>query len=702
MTEMPRSDDHEPTPSPRMMGSGPIPLMAALTEPPGMAAPNAATAMPPSHPAQQALDLISHLVGAMEMTPLVAVHCMDHARTVRFWNNSCGSLYGVAGHDAMLEQVWRSGQPSLAADWCVHTGDGRELWVYSIMFPLLQEGVVRQVFCMDIDITARKQLERQLYLAAQVFENSRDAIVLTDRQHRIIAVNTAWERVAGRAAADLQGHDFSAALAGCDDAALCHQIWRDAEHGGHWQGELAARRADGEPFIGALALTAIRDTAGRASHYMAILSDISDRKQAELQTRHLAEHDFLTDLPNRVLLHDRLSLALAAARRHHSRLALLFIDLDRFKEVNDTLGHQAGDALLREVAARLVHCVRGADTVSRQGGDEFLVLLADVGGHGQAGHVAATILQALAQPCMVEGRALQISASIGISMYPNDGDSIEELIAHADVAMYHAKENGRNSFQFFNPHMHAQARERAGLEQRLRQALEAGEFALDFQAEVDIRSGRAVGMEALLRWRHPQRGMLLPDQFLTVAEASGLMQPIGNWVLLQACHAAQRWHAAGHALVVAVNVSAVQLAHLPAAVDAALGASGLPANYLELEMTEDVLMKGRDIATVLQALRRQGVRLAIDDFGMGYSRLGLLKDYPVGKLKIDRSFTGAQDTAVIAATIAMARSLHWQVTAEGVETAAQLALLRRHGCDQYQGRLADRRIRHSELAQLLH
>ncbi|MRV74461.1 EAL domain-containing protein [Duganella sp. FT92W] len=675
---------------------------------------------PHHHPAQDALDLISHLIGAMELTPLVAVHCMDHARNVQFWNDSCRLLYGIDGdgalgkplnglytfedqaaRDAILEQVWQTGQPSPAADWRVRTADGRDLWVYSMLFPVVRGGVVRQVFCMDVDVTARKQLERQLNLAAQVFEYSRDAIVLMDRQRRIIAANHAYAQVTGRTEQQMLGHDFISVQSGFEDTELCHRMWREVDDDGYWQGEIASRRAGGDPFPGWLALTAIRDAQGNITNYMGILSDISDRKKAEERTRHLAEHDYLTDLPNRVLLQDRLSQALAAARRHQAMLAILYIDLDHFKQVNDTLGHPVGDALLKEVAARLVRCVRGADTVSRYGGDEFLVLLADIGGSGQAAHVAGSILQALAQPCVVEGHTLPLSASIGISIFPGDGGSIDELIARADVAMYHAKQNRRNSFQFFNPHMHAQASERAGLEQRLRAALAAGEFTLHYQPEIDVRTGQPVAMEALLRWCDPQRGVQAPQHFLPVAEAAGLMPAISQWVLREACGAAQRWRAAGQDLVVAVNVSPAQFAQLPHAVAEALAATGLPPDGLELELTEDLLMKCHDAPALLQALHAQGVRLAIDDFGTGYSQLGLLKTYPVGKLKIDRSFTGAHDGAAIAATVAMARSLHMQVTAEGVETAAQLDLLRSHGCDYYQGLLAERQVEGGELVQLL-
>lgn len=705
---------------------------------------------PPLNPAREALDLISHLVDAMELTPLVAVHCMDQAHNVRFWNDSCGLLYGVpgtgalghplgrlftfddqVGHDAMLESVWRDGVPSPARDWRVRTADGRELWIYSMMFPLTHEGSVHQVFCMDVDVTARKVAECKLQLAAQVFEHSRDAIVLMDARHRIVAVNSKYAQWTGLAPDSMPGLDFNVIQAGFEDAAFSHQLWRDVASGGHWQGDIAARRLDGEPFAGWLALTAIRDSSDQVTHYMGILSDISDRKKTEGQTRHLAEHDYLTDLPNRVLALDRLTQALSAARSSHAMLALLFIDIDHFKVVNDTLGHAAGDALLKELAVRLVGCVRGADTVSRQGGDEFLIIFPDVGGIGQAAHVADMVLQALAQPYEIAGNTLQISASIGVSIYPDDGGNIDELTAHADLAMYHAKESGRNNFQFFDAGMQAQHSARAGMEKQLQQALARGEFLLEYQAECDIGSGQPVGMDALLRWRHPERGVLLPDQFMAAAEQAGLMVKLGEWALHEACKAAQRWRAAGHELVVAVNLSAGQFAHkaLPAMVADALAASGLPPALLELELTEEILMKGRangngapagaialptaasstaalatatPTATTLQALHALGVRLTIDDFGTGYTRLGVLKDYPIAKLKIDRSFTMAADGAVITTIIAMARSLNLQVIAEGVETDEQLAYLRSQGCDQYQGRLADRQVQGSALGRLLH
>jgi diguanylate cyclase (GGDEF)-like protein/PAS domain S-box-containing protein len=584
-------------------------------------------------------------------------------------------------------------------DWRYLSCAGRLFWAEVLMTSITLDH--EYLFYTVIrDITERKEVERTLYLAAQVFENSRDAIVLTDHQQHVISVNHAYSVVTGYAAADIVGQPLAQHRGGIEDEAQYLQIWAEIAVAGHWQGELVATRKNGERYPAWLSLTAIRDRADQVSNYMGILSDITDRKKSEEHTRHLAEHDFLTDLPNRVLLLDRLSLALTAARRNSSMLAILFLDLDRFKQINDTLGHHVGDLLLKEVAARLVKCVRGVDTVSRQGGDEFVIILADIGGVDQAAHVAATVLQAITQVYVLEQHTLNVSTSIGISIYPNDGADIDTLIKNADLAMYHAKDSGRNNFQFFSQQMNAQIVERASFENELRRALARQEFVLEFQAEVDIASGKPLGAEALIRWRHPRLGLLLPERFIDVAEESGLMVPIGGWVLQQACQRARRWHDAGYPLVVAVNLSLAQFMHkdLVDSVRAALQASGLAPALLELELTEALIMRqGAAALATLNALRQLGVRLTIDDFGTGYSRLGHLRDYPVDKLKIDRSFVreiggadGNADGAAVSAIIALARSLRMKVVAEGVETPEQLHFLRQRGCDLYQGDYARR------------
>ncbi|MGB9988326.1 sensor domain-containing protein [Massilia sp. SM-13] len=805
--------------------------------------------------AHSALELIGRIVAAMEATPLVAVCSFDRDGIVRFCNAACAELCGlppqdVIGkplrellsrgarqheHDAMVEQVWQSGHNGPSGDWLVRTASGRELWLYSTKIPIVQDGRIHQIFCMDVDITsrkreegallaagtnfhqmfrrsgdailllrnglieeanpaalrmfkcrskadvqgrslsdfsplqqpggglsaaasaqleqqaheqgncrydwryldcggnlfwgevlmtaitlnhehlfyvvvrdisARKNAERTLYLAAQVFENSRDAILLSDRHRHIIAINRAYTEITGYHSDEMIGQALSVYRSGVEDESFYREIWAQIDATDHWQGEIWACRKSGELFPAWLAMTAIRDTHDEISNYMGILSDITERKRSEEHTRHLAEHDFLTDLPNRVLLLDRLSLALTAARRNNSMLAILFLDLDGFKHTNDTLGHQVGDLLLKEVAARLLKCVRKVDTVSRQGGDEFVIILADIGGIGHAAHVAETVRNAITQPYQLGEHQLHVSTSIGVAIYPSDGDDIDTLVKNADIAMYHAKESGRNNFQFFSAEMNERTVERTSFENGLRRALDEQQFELVFQPELDIRSGALVGVEALIRWRHPELGLLLPERFIGVAEEAGLMLPIGSWVLQHACRQARIWHDAGHPLVVAVNLSLAQFMQkdLAQTIRQALAEAGLPPHYLELELTEALIMKGGAAVTdILASLRELGIRLSIDDFGTGYSRLGQLKDYPIDKLKIAQAFMrNGGDATAIRTIIAMARSMHMTVIAEGVETAEQLDFLRRNGCDLYQGRYADSVVQASGLSRLLH
>jgi diguanylate cyclase (GGDEF)-like protein/PAS domain S-box-containing protein len=449
---------------------------------------------------------------------------------------------------------------------------------------------------------------------------------------------------------------------------------------------------------------------GQASQVFCMAIDITERARSEQKSRHLAEHDFLTDLPNRVLFLDRLQQALAAARRRHGKLAVMFIDLDRFKGINDSFGHQVGDLVLKEVAQRLTRCVRSVDTVTRQGGDEFVVILADIGGIDQAAHVAGTVMHAVAQPVSWGSYSISLSVSIGIAIWPGDGDDVDTLLQHADVAMYHAKQNGRNAMSFFSPAMNAHVVERVQLERSLRSALANHEFELAWQPEIDIASGRASAVEALIRWRHPELGLLLPERFIGVAEEAGLMVPIGDWVLRTACMQAKAWVDAGVPLTVAVNLSQLQFIHndLLKSVDEALAASGLAAALLDLEITETIITKGDErTVAMLAALRERGVQLTIDDFGTGSSCLGSLRRFKLSKLKIDRAFVGEIEhqplnAEIIPAIIAVARSLRLKVVAEGVETAAQLRFLREHGCDEYQGHLDSPASFHPDLTPRRH
>lgn len=664
-------------------------------------------------PGREALDWLHRFVTAIELAPAVAVHSVDANGIVRFWNHACAQLFGIpasralgrpfntivshldrqAEFDETMAGIWRDGNARAPRDWKVQTAAGRRLWLHSNHFPVKRAGTVQQVFCMEVDITARKKAEDNLVQAARVFQNAHEAMIVMDAEYRVQLVNGAFTAITGFDGADIVGSTLASLPWGEDETGFYESIWSQLDGNDHWQGELAAVRKNGERYTALVALTTIRDPHGQASSYMAMLSDITERKRAEEKVKHQAEHDPLTGLPNRTLFLDRLHHALATWRRQHDSFAVLFLDLDRFKSINDNNGHQAGDAVLREVAARLRGCVRRVDTISRLGGDEFVVLLADIGGADQAAHVAATVMQAVAHPIDVGDQEVGLSASIGIAICPTDGQDVDTLMHHADVAMYHAKQNGRNSFRFFSPEMNARVVERGELEQRLRQALERGEFLLEYQPGIDVGSGRVIGVEALIRWRHPERGLLLPHAFLPVAEECGLIVPIGEWVLREACRQARSWRDEGHELTVAVNLSDGQFLHarLLDTVDAALELSGLAPALLHLEITEGALMQGDGcLDGTVAALRVRGVQLDIDRFGTGMASLSSLRRFPLSKLKIDSSFVNdiehdPGDAALIPAIIAVARSLRLRVVAEGVETGEQLRFLREHGCDEYQG-----------------
>jgi diguanylate cyclase (GGDEF)-like protein len=441
-----------------------------------------------------------------------------------------------------------------------------------------------------------------------------------------------------------------------------------------------------------------------------IFRDITDRKLAEEQVQFLAYYDALTGLPNRSLLQDRLAKALAGARRRNDKVALLFLDLDRFKIINDSLGHSVGDLLLQEVGERLKGWARDQDTVARVGGDEFLIVLTGLKDPGGAAIAAERIVSAMRGGVMVQGHALNVNCSIGISIFPEHGEDAETLIKNADAAMYSAKDSGRNNFRFFTEDMNAQVVERLTLENSLRLALEKGEFSLVYQPQIDIDNGNITGVEALLRWRHPVLGLVSPDKFIGVAENSGLIIPIGEWVLRTACSQARAWQDQGLLPVpMAVNVSALQFGQegFREVVRRVLHETGLEPQYLELELTESLLLTNEDVTfSVLQDLKDMGLKLAIDDFGTGYSSLSYLKKFPVNKLKIDRSFirdvgVSADDEAITIAIISMAKSLHLKVIAEGVETEAQMSFLRSHHCDEIQGYYFSRPLPAEELVDKL-
>jgi diguanylate cyclase (GGDEF)-like protein/PAS domain S-box-containing protein len=454
----------------------------------------------------------------------------------------------------------------------------------------------------------------------------------------------------------------------------------------------------------------IHDRRGHVTGAVMVFRDVSMTRALSLKMAHMAQHDSLTDLPNRVLLNDRLTQALALAHRHHKRLALLFLDLDRFKSINDSLGHAIGDRLLQSVAERLLSCVRSSDTVSRQGGDEFVILLAEVTQPADAAITAEKILLALSMPHRVDQQDLHLAASIGIVTYPNDGTEAKTLLRHADLAMYRAKDSGRNTYRFFEPDMNGHTADRQSLEAGLHRAVERQEFVLHYQPILRLDSGEIISVEALVRWRHPQRGLVLPAQFVPIAEESGFIAAIGRWVLHEACRQSRAWRAAGlPPLRIAINISTVELRGkgFVESVRGILEEHGLVPRDLELELTETFLMRdSNSTAAVLQSLSNLGVRIALDDFGTGYSSLSHLKRFPIDTLKIDQSFvhnlaTDPDDASIVSAVIGMGKGLQIRVVAEGVETLEQLAFLRKQGCPEGQGYYLSRPMSAREFTLLL-
>ncbi len=544
------------------------------------------------------------------------------------------------------------------------------------------------------DITEQKRAELRLHQAAKVFENTSEGVIISGADQRIIAVNQAFTHITGYSEDEVMGRKPKMLRSGRHDDAFYRRMWEAIRAKGRWQGEIWNRRKDGEDYPEWLNISVVRDDAGDIINYIGVFADITPIKEARDRLEYTAHHDSLTGLPNRLLFRDRLEQALAISRRTGEGVALLFVDLDRFKVINDTLGHEVGDQLLQEVARRLIGCMREEDTVARMGGDEFVVIQKGVAQPEDAALLSTRVLAEINRPFSLAGHEIVASLSIGISLYPQDGGDASALLKHADAALYRAKDKGRNCYQYYSDEMSAAGMERLELESDLSQALKRAELRVHYQPQVDLASGRIVGAEALVRWQHATRGMIPPALFIPMAEDNGMIGRIGEWVLNTACADAKAWQMEGlPPLRVAVNVSGRQIGndHVVDKVAAALKNSGLAPQFLEIEVTESVVMQdaARAIST-LHAFQAMGVTLAIDDFGTGYSSLSYLKRFPINKLKIDKSFVdglgdAAGDSAIAVAIIAMAHSLGHTVIAEGVENEAQVEFLRAQGCDEMQG-----------------
>ncbi len=536
--------------------------------------------------------------------------------------------------------------------------------------------------------------QRSLYLAEKVIESSLEGIMVTDAHARILSVNPAFTRMTGYSAEEVIGLNPSLLNSGRQSPAFYARMWESLLQDGQWQGEVWNRRKTGELYPQLLHITAIRDRDGALTHYAALFTDISRLKETEARIRDLAYYDPLTGLPNRRLLEDRLQVELAHAARLRCRLAVMFVDLDRFKRINDSLGHEVGDKLLVEIAHRLRANLREDDTVARMGGDEFLVILNNLAGPDEAAMMARRLVGALRRPVHIEGRELVVTTSLGISIYPDDSQDANTLVKHADVAMYRAKDEGRNSFQLFEPAMNARSLEHLALETALHRALPRNELLLHFQPLVNAEDASLVAVEALLRWQHPDLDLVSPADFIPLAEDTGLIVPIGEWVLRSACERHREWREAGGGpLRMMVNISARQFRDegFAAMVGGVLAATAMPPECLTLELTESMLMDGTERAIArLAQLRALGVGLAIDDFGTGYSSLAYLKRFPIDELKIDRLFVrgidrNVRDAALVSAIISLGHSLGLRVVAEGVETPGHLKVLQSEGCDIAQG-----------------
>jgi diguanylate cyclase (GGDEF)-like protein/PAS domain S-box-containing protein len=593
--------------------------------------------------------------------------------------------YLVQGREFSEERQFRRRDGSLF--WCSVSGraldpqqpDAATLWVFA-------------------DVTERRQAEEKLRLSATVLEHIADGVMVLDVHGRIVATNPAFTQITGYTEAEALGTQSSLTRATSQDGAFHEALWRDLAETGFWRGETWSRRKNGDAYLEWLTVSAVYDELEAVSHYVCVFSDITKVKESQDKLDHLAHHDPLTGLPNRLLFHDRLQHAMVRAARTSLQLAVLFIDLDRFKNVNDTLGHHVGDELLKQVAGSLSGCLREDDTLARLGGDEFIVLLEDVEGESGARMVAEKLMALFERPLHVAGNELFVTGSVGISLFPQDAADLNILIRNADVAMYQAKARGRNGFQFYAPSMDGDGIERLRLEALLRRSLEKGEIRLAYQPQIDLESGRLVGVEALARWHNAELGEVPPSRFIPLAEDIGFIAQLGGWVLGEACRQMVAWQAAGLAVPkVAVNLSGRQFDRggIVASVEQVLRETGLAPRRLQLEVTESVIMNTGDALRTINELHAIGVELAIDDFGTGYSSLAYLKQLPVQTLKIDRSFikdipAGTDDDAIAIAIIQLGKSMGLSVIAEGVENEEQAAFLLRHGCTLAQGYLYGR------------
>ena len=641
----------------------------------------------------QILDMLGYTLEQLRSTGIAEiVHPSETAAVMQ--------RFGKRMSDTATEQVYET--IFLARDGCavpVEISATKTIW----------EGVPCGLIFVH-DISARRQAEARMRQLSSALEQTADAVLITDINGVIEYVNPAFEQITGFAPAEVLGQNPRLICSGKHSAEFYESLWNTILAGHTFRDVFINRRKNGEHYFEEKTITPLKNSAGQITHFISTGKDVTERMQVQERLEYIAQHDALTELPNRLLLLDRLNQAIARARWHQRVVALLFVDLDRFKTINDSLGHETGDLILQQIAIRLNNCVREGDTVARFGGDEFVILLDDVANESDIRSLSKKVLDALLPPFKVAAQQFYITASIGISLFPNDGADASTLLKNADIAMYRAKEQGKNAYRFYSAEMSARAFERLTLESSLRHALARGELRLFYQPVVDAQSGVILSVEALLRWQHPDFGLVLPGDFIPLLEETGWIVPAGEWVLETACAQLHAWHKLGWpALRLAVNLSTRQLQseNLVRTLESCLTNHSIRTGQLELEITEGLLMDRSGATTeLLGALRALGVRLAVDDFGTGYSSLSYLRSFPIDTLKIDRSFVhdipgDATDSAITTAIIVLAQSLKLNVVAEGIETPAQRDFLQSLGCHNMQGFWFSRPLPPEELTLLL-
>lgn len=608
-------------------------------------------------------------------------------------------------------QLLRGDIPVFSREYRLRCKDDSYKWVLSRgkVVNRSADGQPERVIGTISDITSRKATEAELRLAAEVFERCAEAIVITDRENRILSVNRAFTEITGYTPEEVIGQNPSILSSGRQDSTFYQTMWSALQTSGHWRGEIWNRRKNGKVYPEWLSISLVREPSGQISRHIAIFSDISDSKQAAERLHYLSTHDALTGLANLAQLEDHLKEAVTKAQQQHGHLALISLSLNHLRQTNEHWGHVAGDQLLILSAEQLLQITPEGCTVSRQGGEQFHILLNGID-MAVAQRIAQAAIDALAQLNLLDGNVLSINPCIGISLYPEHGQDAASLLESADVAMFHLVESGRHGIQFISPEMNAGALQHMTLENSLRQALEQEEFQIHFQPLFDLKNDRIVGAEALLRWKHPEMDMVSPTMFIELAEESGVIVPLGEWMMQRVCRQIRAWQAAGMRVVpISVNLSARQFSQpeLPRQIENLLKENDINPFFMEIEITENTLTENLDDARqMIRRLKKRGIRVNVDDFGTGHSSLAYLKRFHIDKLKIDSSFIAnllddADDSAIVRAMISMAHSMRLEVVAEGVETQKQLDFLKALNCDQAQGFFYSEALSASAFAKLL-